>query len=293
MPLGVRVELPKVQGFTVVLVVLLVMAGAALTVMYVQNNGTANERSELAERLSMSEALDRIQARADAALVSADENLTEASISLRTTGLNGTAAREVLNDTLDDIPYGVDVVTVDLNGIIVAAEPSQYHDSEGVNISGQAQVVRLHQTMMPVMSDIFAMVEGFEASDIEVPVFDLDGRFIGSVSVTMNLEQMLEDIVSEELSGTSFQFTCLQTDGMEVYDTDEDQIGRNLFTDPIYQNYTETLAFMHGVVQTSQGHGTYQYYRSVASHELIDKEVYWSTFGLHGAEWRLLVIRQA
>lgn len=284
-------NLPKVQGFSVVLVLLLVMSGIGFTVLYVQNAGSAKERSELTAKVEMTSALNNIQAWAWSELVKADENLTKASVSLRSTGLNGTAARAIMTGLLENMTYGVDIVTVDDGGTIVAAEPSEYRSSEGEYIGDQAQVVRLHETLMPVLSDVFTMVEGFEAADMQVPVFDHENMFIGSVSVTLNLQEMLEDIVKEDLAGTVFQFTCLQTDGAELYDTDEGQIGRNLFTDPIYQNYTETLAFMHQVVQASQGHGTYQYYRSVASGELVNKEVYWSSFGIHGTEWRLLVIR--
>ncbi len=284
-------NLPKVQGFSIVLVLLLVMSGIGFTVLYVQSANSAKEKSDLTAKVEMTEALNSIQARAWSELVKADENLTKASVSLRSTGLNGTAARAIMTGLLENISYGVDIVTVDSDGRIVAAEPSKYQSSEGEDIGGQAQVVRLHETLMPVMSDVFTMVEGFEATDMQVPVFDQGGKFVGSISVTINLQEMLKDIVGEELAGTSFQFTCLQTDGAELYDTDESQIGRNLFTDPIYQNYTETLTFMHQVVLVSQGHGTYQYYRSVASGELVNKEVYWSSFGLHGAEWRLLVIR--
>jgi hypothetical protein len=284
-------NLPKVQGFTVVLVLLLVASGVGLTVMYVQDHGLAIERSELAAKVEMTEALDSIQARATSELVKAEENLTAASVSLRSTGLNGTEARAVLMGVKENLTYGVDAVTIDRNGTIVAAMPAEYKGSEGADISDQAQAIRMRETMMPVLSDVFTMVEGFEATDLQVPVFDPTGAFVGSVSVTLNLQQLIKDIVEEELNGTSFQFTCLQPDGTEIYDSDEGQIGRNLFSDPIYKNYTETLVFMRQVSGSSQGHGTYSYYRSVASGELVNKEVYWSSFGLHGTEWRLLVIR--
>jgi hypothetical protein len=284
-------NLPKVQGFTVVLVLLVIVSGIGLTVTYLQDHGLARERDEAAAQVEMTGSLNAIQARAWSELVRAEENLTAASLSLRSTGLNGSEARAVLMSVKENLTYGVDVVTIDRNGIIVAAMPTEYQGSEGADISGQAQVARMRETMMPVMSDVFRMVEGFEATDLQVPVFDQTGAFEGSVSVTLNLQQMVKDITTEELNGTAFQFTCLQTDGAEIYDSDEGQIGRNLFTDPIYQNYTETLAFMHQVVQTSQGEGAYNYYRSVASGELVNKQVFWSSFGLHGAEWRLLVIR--
>ncbi|MCG7843901.1 MAG: hypothetical protein MIO90_00540, partial [Methanomassiliicoccales archaeon] len=204
--------------------------------------------------------------------------------------LNGTAARAALNELMANVTYAVDVVTIDVNGIIVAAEPIAYHEVEGANISDQAQVRRMMETMMPVMSDVFIMAEGFPAADMEVPVFTADGRFNGSISVAMDMESMLGDMVNTHMDASKFQFTCLQTDGLELYDTDSDQIGRNLFTDPAYQNYTMALQFMHGVTSQGQGYGTYEYYQTLESKEMVEKEVYWSSFGLYGAEWRLLII---
>ncbi|MHC1710335.1 MAG: hypothetical protein AB9819_08025 [Methanomassiliicoccales archaeon] len=77
---------------------------------------------------------------------------------------------------------------------------------------------------------------------------------------------------------------------MEVYDTDEAQIGRNLFTDPAYANYTETLEFMHQVLGSSSGYGTYEYYDSLETGNLVAKEVFWTGFGLHGTYWTLMFI---
>jgi hypothetical protein len=284
-------NLPRVKGFTIVLVVLVVAAGIGLTIMYAQNYGAAKEKSDVYEQLAMTEALSRIESRSWHQLAKVSQNLTNASVALRSIGLDGSEARAVMADLWSATqPYSVDIVTVDRDGFIVAAYPAQYQSSEGKDIGNQTQIVTLHRTLMPVMSDIFTMVEGFEASDMEVPVFDANGAFNGSVSVTINIQQMVKDIVKAEMPAR-FQFTCLQPDGMEVYDTDEAQIGRNLFTDPIYQNFTEVLTFMSNLVKTPQGHGTYSYLRSVSSGEVVNKEVYWSSFGFYGAEWRLLVIR--
>ena len=108
--------------------------------------------------------------------------------------------------------------------------------------------------------------------------------------MALDLESLFHDIVAQSVDLSKYQFTCLQTDGMEVYDTDEAQIGRNLFTDPAYQNYTDVLQFMHGLLSQDHGYGNYQYYKTLASQELVKKEVYWTSVGMYGVEWRILMI---
>lgn len=280
----------KLKWFALAFVSILVLAGIGTTIIYLKGEDTRRVNESLAVRMEMQTELSSIQHKVWGQLSSVSENLTKASMGLRTTGLNGTEARAILHDLIVNVTYEVDVVTIDVNGRIVAAEPERYHDVEGIDISGQSQVQRMLTTMMPVMSDVFVMAEGFTATDIEVPVFTTGGVFNGSVSVALDLESMIRDIVDASMDTDMFQFTCLQTDGLEVYDTDEDQIGRNLFTDPAYENYTEVLVFMHDLIKEDQGYGTYEYYRSLESKQLVGKEVYWSSVGMYGVDWRLLVI---
>jgi branched-chain amino acid transport system substrate-binding protein len=188
------------------------------------------------------------------------------------------------------VTYGIDVVTIDTRGVIVASEPAAFQGVEGTNISDQSQVRMMLGNHLPVMSEVFMMAEGFMASDMELPVFTEDGRFNGSLSVTLDIEDIIRDIVEPLNLASGFQITCLQDDGLELYDTDEDQIGRNLFTDPVYENYTEVLEFMHELLGSNNGYGTYEYYESLESGKLVTKEVYWTSFGMYGMAWSLLYI---
>jgi hypothetical protein len=271
-------------------VALMVVASAMAAVFYMQGENLRHERDELAVREDVYRALMALQSDLQDEIVLANGELAKGTARLSGIGLNGTAAREVMNEVLSNVTYGIDAVTIDPHGVIVASEPLAYHGAEGVNISGQEQVQRMITAHMPVMSDVFMMVEGFMASDLQLPVFDAEGRFIGSLSVTLDIESMLRDKVEALDLAAGFQITCLQDDGLEVYDTDEEQIGRNLFTDPAYANYTETLEFMHQVLGSSSGYGTYEYYESLGSGELVTKEVYWTGFGMHGMSWTLLFI---
>ncbi len=274
-----------------VLVAVIAMAGAGMSLLYVQGEEALREKDDIAARQEMLASLSMIQTGTDEALQHAYRELTNASVALRATGLEGEGARAVLSALAAGVPHAVDAVTIDASGTIVTAMPAEYQGAEGADISDQPQVRYMLENMMPVMSEVFVMVEGFAASDLEVPVFDAEGRFNGSVSVALDLSGMMGELVERHLDLSRFQFTCLQTDGTEIYDTDGSQIGRDLFTDPAYQNHTAVLETMERVVAEGQGHATYRYHRTLGSEELVDKEVYWGSGGLFGASWRLMVIR--
>lgn len=280
----------KFEGMAVIAVAMLLVAGTGALFFYDQAQEADRERDELAIREEIFSSLMSLETDVQDELVSASRNLTQASLMLSGTGLNETAARVIMNDVLANVTNGINVVTIDTSGVIVAAEPSSYRSVEGTDISDQSQVQSMLSGHLPVMSEVFTMVEGFMASDMEIPVFDGNGTFIGSISVTLDIEGIIRDKVEALGLSVGYQITCLQDDGLEVYDTDEDQIGRNLFTDPAYENYTETLDFMHEMLRSSNGYGTYEYYQTLESQELVTKEVYWSSFGMHGMSWTLMFI---
>jgi hypothetical protein len=280
----------KQSNIAVIAVALLMVATIGATFLYAQNENLSRENHELAVREEIYRSLMTMRSEVQDGLVEASGELARGAALLGEVGLNGTEARAVMNDVLDNIVCSIDVVTIGVDGVIVASEPSAYQGAEGMDISGQEQVQRMITTRMPVMSQVFRMVEGFMASDMQMPIFDADGRFIGSLSVTLDIEGMIRERAEVLGPSSGFQITCLQDDGLEVYDTDEAQIGRNLFTDPAYANYTETLEFMHQMLGSSSGYGTYEYYDSLESANLVTKEVFWADFGMHGTYWTLMFI---
>ncbi len=283
-------RMDKTSNFAVIAVALLMVATIGAVFMYAQNENLRLDNEDLAVREDIYRSLMTMRSEVQEGLIEASEELARGAALLGDIGLNGTEVRTVMNDVLGNIAYGIDVVTIDVNGVIVASEPSSYHGAEGADISEQEQVQRMISTRMPVMSQVFRMVEGFMASDMQMPIFDADGRFIGSLSVTLDIEGMIRERAEALGLSSGFQITCLQNDGLEVYDTDEAQIGRNLFTDPAYANYTETLEFMHQMLGSSSGYGTYEYYDSLESRNLVTKEAFWTDFGMHGTYWTLMFI---
>lgn len=80
----------------------------------------------------------------------------------------------------------------------------------------------------------------------------------------------------------------MQTDGLVIYDVDSEQIGRNVFHDPLYQPFHELIALAKKVAAKQEGTGEYRFFQK-GSDAPVTKMAYWKTVGMHGAEWRIVI----
>jgi hypothetical protein len=232
----------------------------------------------------LSELADEITARLsklDADLASAAKELSEA-------GLHNSAARKVLRDLCRSFPFAVDCAAVDISGRMVTVEPEGYRQFEGVDISDQEQVVRLRESKEPVMSKVIRTVEGFDAVDIERPVYSAQGVFAGSVSVLIRPEYLISDVAATLVQGLPIDVWAMQKDGRIIYDPDEEEIGRMLFDDPIYKPFPQLLSLGKVISKNRSGSGSYEFLGKGLKSP-VRKDAYWTTVGLHGTEWRLVL----
>ena len=83
----------------------------------------------------------------------------------------------------------------------------------------------------------------------------------------------------------------MDLDGLLLYDEDEGQIGRNLLEDPLYKSFPSLLELVEQRILTERsGHGYYSFFQVTGGNEAeVTKECYWTTAGLHGTEWRLVI----
>jgi TRAP-type mannitol/chloroaromatic compound transport system substrate-binding protein len=235
---------------------------------------------------------------ADQALAALQQELTaemtelttamyQAAQQLSALDLQSEAARVILNRLTEERPYIVDVSTVSRDGVLLAVEPAEYHSAEGADISEQEQVIRVFRSQLPALSWNFQAVEGFEAADLEYPVFSDDKTLKGSLSVLFKPELLLEQLISPLIQGQSFNIWAMQPDGRIIYETDSTQIGQNTFVDALFQGFPELISLGRQVSSASSGTGQYQF-TNPDSGQTVNKEARWITFELYGTEWRLI-----
>jgi hypothetical protein len=230
--------------------------------------------------LALQGAIQTVLDRMDADLAAAAENLTVA-------GLNSSQTRDILNELCQRHSYAVDCCTVDPNGMMVTVEPEAYQEYEGLNINDQEQVIQLHETQEPVLSRAFRAVEGFDAVALQWPIFAPDGGLNGSVSMLIRPESLLATLIAPEVQGFPIEVWVMQPDGLILYDPDVEEIGRNLFTDPLYQPFPELLALGVEIAADESGSRSYTFLGRGMSAP-VEKSASWVMVGLHGTDWRVV-----
>ncbi len=225
-------------------------------------------------------------------LLRLDRLLINASQQLSTAGLTGTEAQKILNSLYtENSDTIINAATADKNDILLEAQPSKYSNLTGQNFENQEQNIEMHKTMRPALSNLISPVEGLPGIAMVSPVFDTNHHFIGSLSIVFQPYQLIHPIVKDSTKGV-YTIYALQRNSTLIYDANSEEQGRNIFTDEAYAGHTELLTFIHQVVDTQSGYGTYSFYDDLAaSKPLVNKEAYWTTIGIYNADWRLVIAR--
>jgi len=263
-----------------------------------QDTGNRNLSATDSEE-DMSSILLRFQADVQGSLTDLDFDVANAAQNLSTTGLEGDAAREVLSKLLDTNSNLVEASTFSKEGKIIVAECRECEGSEGADISSQEVVADFLKTKTPTFSKQLLLAEGYNGTVLEYPVISQQGEFLGGASAIIEPDKLLDSLASPLLqfndstqsNTTDYTFWVMDLDGLLLYDEDSSQIGRNLLEDPLYESFPSLLELVEQRIMTERsGHGYYSFFQETGGNEAeVTKECYWTTTGLHGTEWRLVI----
>jgi hypothetical protein len=233
--------------------------------------------------------LSELENEISAELNKVDRNLADLAGKFSVTETAPAGKRELLSRLCLKYPYAEDCAFVDREGRLAIIEPGKYSEFEGADISRQEQIIRLRKSLKPVLSEVIRMVEGFDAVDLEHPVFSSQGEFRGSVSILIRPESLLSHIITPVLQGVPVEVFVMQTDGRIIYDEDKEEVGRMLFEDPIYKPFPQLLEVGARIAGEKTGTASYEFMQK-GLEKMVMKDAHWTTVGLHGTEWRLVVM---
>ncbi len=199
-------------------------------------------------------------------------------------------ARHILKDHFGTIPSVIELAITTPEGILSVIEPAVYQSSEGSDISGQAHIVRVKETHKPVLSVAFHAVEGFQAVVLAWPILTPDNRLKGIATMLIRPEVFLKNIITPVIEGIPVDIWVMQKDGVILYDIDAIEIGRNLFTDPMYQAYTESLKVAKRIADEEKGRSEYVYL-GTGMKDTVTNRAYWTTIDTYGNQWKVVMIR--
>jgi hypothetical protein len=275
----------KVKLLVIILAVIMITSLAAN--VYQWNNNLSSSSQSKKEQMGM--LLIHDAAEINQELRRLDRLVSDACQKLSTTGLTGAAADQVLIDLYtQNSNIIVNAATSDKNDILVAVQPSNYSSIIGEDIANQEQNIEMHKTMRPALSNLIGLVEGFPGIVMVAPIFNTNGQFIGALSIVFLPYELIHPIVVDSSQGI-YTIYALQSNGTLIYDAGAEQ-GKNIFTDADYQGYDSLQTFIHQVVDSQSGYGTYSYYDDLAQgRPLVSKDAYWTTIGIYNTDWRLVI----
>ena len=144
--------------------------------------------------------------------------LVDASLVLSETGIDGPAARAVLSNlTMVDTAV-IDCITIDANGTVREVEPVSFESVKGTNLRRQKHVNDTINTRLYSGFHFIKAVEGLYAIDSEMPVFDKNGTFVGTVSIMFNNSQFFGRVLASfQPSGNSKIWVSKADEGTILY----------------------------------------------------------------------------
>jgi len=204
---------------------------------------------------------------------------------LSQTGLTGEDSDKELQELFNQLTYVYDIVTIDTDGIIRNVYPSIYSEVLAADISDQPQIVEMHKTLKPTVSEAIETVEGFIGFTLDHPIFNDKNEFIGAVSILMQPE-FFGEVISQKISNFPIEIWIMQKDGTVIYDHNEEEIGLNIFSDELYSDYPELINLAKEMSYKQTGSGEYSFLDQKFGNNVI-KKLIWTTITLHNTELRL------
>jgi hypothetical protein len=256
----------------------------ALSLILIATYGCA---APSAQELQLKTTTQQIQQAVQTELNKLDLDLSNAAAELSHSGLSGPEARNILNGLATEYPSVIDVCTTDPAGEMVTVAPDAYSRYEGTDISQKTVTIKFNETKKPMLSQMFPAVEGMNAVVIIWPIVSQNGEFMGSVHALFKPETLLSGASEPIIRGTDISIDVMQLDGLDLYNSSGIDTGLNLFTDPVFQQYTDLIALGHQMVAEESGTGSF----TIVSHDtgkMVKKQAFWETVKLHDTAWRVV-----
>jgi len=271
----------KILPVIIVLAIIVVSIIILAKILRPQQKMTPSEKAR-------SIVLGKVTERVHSELQLADKDFALAALEVAQFEFTSDSVRNILNGIHARHSFIVDCCIVDTNGIMVVVEPEEFKSFEGSDISDQTQVQKIHQTHKPLMSNAFMAIEEFQAVVIQYPIFSGVNEFIGSLSMLIRPDSMLVDIIKPIIKGLPLNIWVMQKDGIILYDRNEEEIGKNLFTDEMYKPYKNLLALGEEIIANDNGYGSYTFLSDTMT-EPVEKMCFWETVGLYDMQWKLVL----
>jgi hypothetical protein len=198
------------------------------------------------------------------------------------------SSKQVLADLYQKSTLAQTILYANENMIVVSVYPNIILSSVGSDQSSYGTDEAYYSGKTIALTEYLHLDDGTNASVLSAPVY-ADGKWKGYISMSFDSSRLFGDIEKYLFETYGYHLCVLQTDGLQVYDYDLRERGKNILTDPSYPEDVKTAA----VEICRETSGTTEYtYQKTGSDEPVHKTVIWDTLEFGGQTWRVLILAE-
>ena len=135
---------------------------------------------------------------------------------------------------------------------------------------------------------MFLLKEGFYGVSLSYPIFSADHEYQGYTDITFRPEEFLRQYIVPLVEENNYDIFILQPDGMTIYETNEEEIGKNVLTDPLYADPDLHQAAIT-ITSNQSGEVTYPFWNRNWD-KTVQREAVWDTLKVDDKEWRIAIV---
>ena len=240
------------------------------------------------QNMQAEDVLEFFRSHANTALQTLDLNLQDAVGIIQRNGLTSPEAKASMEKLYISTAFLTDCAILDSAGIMLVVEPPAAKSLEGTDVSQQEQVKELYKNKKPLLSNMFAAVEGGYGITLQYPLLSSEGQLTGSVSAFFKPQAFFSPLAETILKDSKLEVWVVDDNGTVIYDQDGAEIGKNVLSDEIYKSYPECVAFTRKAISEESGKGTYEFL-SKGLNQPVKKEGIWTSVSFNGASWHIVV----
>lgn len=277
------------------LVIASIVAGAGFSLNFAYDAHVARQKAlaALEEVTTLSESA-MMLARSKASLVykyfdRLDRNMNTAAKKLSVLNFKNAASVKSVLKWVDELqPEAVSFQLVLPSGEVVQSYPEDDAVPQSV---GANEIAYWSAYLAKEPTDetlhLFETADGRKAFALSAPV--MKGKRIAALlTAKMLSETAIPHMLDFDPKASPYQVWLMKDDGLIVYDEDEKQIGINLFSDRMYENFPELLKFGEKIEKEPWGIGHYAF-TGPDGESTIYKVAAWDTLRSDGTEWKLVI----
>jgi len=239
--------------------------------------------------VELPEALVNAKAQVEEGFAALDTRMAAAVAHLNTVSLDTVQIRLKLQELMAASGNVSEFCFVTPEGILSMIEPPEYYYSQGTDISKQDHIVKSYETKLPVLSKTFQVVEGYYAVAYIHPIVQ-NNEIKGGIVAVIIPDYFLGEIIDPLVADADFEMWAMESGGRIIFDQDAEEIGLYLFTDPLYQDFSELLEAGRKIDDLDSGTTTYSFYQTGTTTK-VTKLTYWNTVNIHGSLWKMVWVK--